>query len=269
MKVSFELPQEYLEWGKKKNINDYNFVLPSFYKKYTKYKEYYLNNSNIFTIMDCGLFEGDIFTVKELTDILLELKPNIFVVPDSWNNAKMSLKQAKEWLKIKKNQLEEIDIKLMAVIQCTDFKIGSNLYEKYIDLGYDCISFNHSSSAYSSFFPHSNILTSKMMGRIYFINQLLDKNIIDTTKYHHLLGCSDWKEFGYYGGKEYSFIKSIDTSCPVINGLEKIELNPLKKYIKPINPIAKYMDDNFNEQKSHLIENNVNIIKKLIIDSNE
>ena len=72
--------------------------------------------------------------------------------------------------------------KLMAVIQCTDYKIGSLLYGQYMDLGVEAIAFNHSSTAYQDFFPHENISISKMMGRIYFINQLKKKNIIDISK---------------------------------------------------------------------------------------
>jgi hypothetical protein len=40
MKISHEVPLELLEWSK--TTNDYEYILPYFYKRYPEYKEFYL-----------------------------------------------------------------------------------------------------------------------------------------------------------------------------------------------------------------------------------
>ena len=53
-----------------------------------------------------------------------------------------------------------------------------------------------------------------MFGRIRMINRLLSDGIIDTTKPHHLLGCSLPQEFKAY--RDLRWIHTIDTSNPVL-----------------------------------------------------
>ena len=169
IKVSHELPLCFLNKGKE--WNDYDFCLPTYWFKSEQYKQHYLDAkaAGRFIIADNGLFEGDSFTEKQLIEFVNELQPDIFVIPDVWNDALLSLRNAKRWTSMKEILPE--NTKLMAVIQCTDYKIGSLLYGQYMDLGVEAIAFNHSSTAYQDFFPHENISISKIMGRIYFINQ--------------------------------------------------------------------------------------------------
>ena len=157
VKVSHELPLCFLDKGKE--WNDYDFCLPTYWFKSEKYKQYYLNakKEERFIIADNGLFEGDSFTEKQLIDFVNELQPDIFVIPDVWNDAFQSYRNAKYWFNVMKDQLPE-NTNLMAVIQCTDYAIGSSLYQEYVDLGIKHIAFNHSSTAYQQFFPHKNLI---------------------------------------------------------------------------------------------------------------
>jgi prephenate dehydrogenase len=153
---------------------------------------------------------------------------------------------------------------LMAVIQCTDYSIGSSLYQEYIDLGIRHIAFNHSSTAYQQFFPHKNISVSKMMGRIYFINKLMENNIIDSSVHHHLLGCAIPDEFKYYG-PGYEFIKTLDTSNPVVWGCKGYSyLENITSIEKPKEKIEEFFDKNLDGTQIQLIFNNIKTFKSYL-----
>lgn len=263
MLISHELPlsllHEDIKW------NDYSFCLPTYWFKNTQYKEHYkaLSKTDRFIIADCGLFEGDSFTNEELIDFVNELEPNIFVIPDVWNDSIQSLKNAKYWQNVLKPQLSS-KTKLMAVIQCTDYEIGSTLYKQYIDLGIECIAFNHSSVAYQKFFPHENLSVSKMMGRIYFINQLKVNRIIDPKVHHHMLGTAIPDEFKYYG-RGYEFIKTVDTSNPVVWGCLGVKYGEkIVSIQKPDPKIEVFFNEHLTERQKYLIEENIRKFKSYI-----
>jgi hypothetical protein len=261
IKVSHELPLCFLNKGKE--WNDYDFCLPTYWFKSEQYKQHYLDAkaAGRFIIADNGLFEGDSFTEKQLIGFVNELQPDIFVIPDVWNDALLSLRNAKRWANMKEILPE--NTKLMAVIQCTDYKIGSLLYGQYIDLGVEAIAFNHSSTAYQDFFPHENISISKMMGRIYFINQLKKTKIIDNHIHHHLLGCAVPDEFKYYG-KGYEFIKTLDTSNPVVWGCKGVSYDEnITSIEKPKEKIEEFFNENL-DAKEKLIIFNINKFKNYI-----
>ena len=59
-----------------------------------------------------------------------------------------------------------------------------------------------------------------MMGRLKTITNLYKHNIISDFDRVHLLGCNLPQEYLYY--TDFKFIESIDTSNPVIHGLEGV-----------------------------------------------
>jgi len=262
IKVSHELPLCLL--NKSKDWNDYEFCLPTYWFKSPQYKEYYktVKKQDKFIIADNGLFEGDSFTEQQLLEFVNELQPDIFVVPDVWNDADLSLQNAKHWMTLKESLPKST--KLMAVVQCTDYEIGSSLYKQYVDLGVEAIAFNHSSTAYQDFFPHENLSVSKMMGRIYFINQLKKNNIINKDVHHHLLGCAIPDEFKYYG-KGYEFIKTLDTSNPVVWGCKKVDYSELITSIeKPKEKIEEFFDKDLDYKQVELIFYNIKTFKSYL-----
>lgn len=262
IKVSHELPlclQKDSEL-----LNDYEFCLPTYWFKYKQYKRYFkeAKEKGRFIIADNGLFEGDSFTELELIYFLNELKPDIFVIPDVWNDANKSWENALKWIDLQK--IIPYDTKLMAVIQCTDFEIGSKLYLDYINLGIKHIAFNHSSVAYQEFFPHENLSVSKMMGRIYFINQLKEHKKINKDVHHHLLGCASFLEFKTYNDPAYSFIKTADTSNPVIFGLKEQKYTFDNCWDKPNEKIEVWFDKKINKIQFECIKHNIEVFKTLL-----
>ncbi len=250
MLISHEVPLDLLDVSL--TFNDYDYLLPHYYVKYPKYKEFYLKSKEKgrTIIMDNGLFEGGVFPDKELISIINEIKPNIFIVPDAWNDNIATLENAKKWMRLKPQLPKETD--LMVVMQGRTLHSISTLYGDCCNIGYKHFAFNHSSKAYSYEFSHPNKQISAMMGRVYFISKMLNDGPLKIENYHHLLGCSLPQEVQYYG--EYDFIKSIDTSNPVILGAQGIKYG-CKLIDKPKEKIEEFMEKDLASNLKDIIFN--------------
>ena len=263
MKVSHELPLELMqhayEW------NDYDYCLPHLVDKYKEYKEFFqkARKDKRFIIMDNGLFEGVFHTVQDLLEKIEIVRPNIFIVPDSWNDSTTTIRSAKHWMINFKNDLPN-GVELMAVCQGKDFNELITTYQTLVDLGYTHIAFNHSSCAYQEMYPTfagTAPLKASMYGRMELIRRLTELNIIRKDIYHHLLGCSLPQEFSTY--KDYPFIKSVDTSNPILVGAEGVRYSDSGINFKPKEKLEHYFEKDLSGQKEDIIFN-VNKFKQLI-----
>ena len=220
MKVSHELPLSLMQHGYK--WNDYDYCLPHLIDKYLQYRIYFqkAHLDKRFIIMDNGLFEGVKHTTEDLYSKITLFKPNIFIVPDEWNDSAATLRNAKEWMNDHKPNLPK-ETELMAVCQGKDMGELITTYQTLLDLGYRHIAFNHSSIAYQERYEvigKTRPLYASMYGRMELIRQLVQTETINRNAYHHLLGCSLPQEFMCY--KDWEFIKSCDTSNPILVGAE-------------------------------------------------
>jgi hypothetical protein len=257
MKISHEVPLHLLSWSK--SVNDYEYILPYFYKRYPEYKEFYLQckAEGRFSILDNGLFEGETYTTHALINLINEVTPNIFVVPDEWNDWSKTYDHAKEWIELT-NKLPE-NTHLLVVLQGETFEEMKRLYKFCYNLGYRYFALNHSSIAYNSLFPHKNNLVSKMMGRIQAVH--LFSSVVTDDVYFHLLGASLPQEFMYYEG--YDFIKSIDTSNPILVGANKETYDKFGMLTKPKDKMEVYFEQDMIPCINQISEN-VDEFRKLI-----
>ena len=123
MKISHELPISLLPYSYK--WNDFDYLLPCFMGKYPGYKEYFLKakEDGRFIIMDNSLFEGYHHTNAELLSFIELIQPNIFIVPDSWNDSEKTIENAQNWIE----RFNLPRTQLMVVLQGNTFdelKIG-------------------------------------------------------------------------------------------------------------------------------------------------
>jgi hypothetical protein len=256
IKISHEVPLQLLPWSK--TINDYEYVLPYFYYRSPEYKEFYLQckQEGRFSILDNGLFEGETYTTEQLVDLNNELKPDIFIVPDEWNDFHKTYSHAKEWSELSINP----ETKLMVVLQGEKFDEIRLLYKLCYDMGYRHFALNHSSSSYLKAFPHKNKLVSKMMGRIQLVNFMYE-SFDRSDAYVHLLGATLPQEFMYYKG--YKFIKSVDTSNPILVGAKK-ETYPMFGLLdKPKETMKEFFDKDVMPNIKE-IHNNVNYFRNIV-----
>ena len=257
MKISHELPISLLPYSYK--WNDFDYLLPCFMGKYPGYKEYFLKakEDGRFIIMDNSLFEGYHHTNAELLSFIELIQPNIFIVPDSWNDSEKTIENAQNWIE----RFNLPRTQLMVVLQGNTFDELINMYKVITELGYTHIAINHSSNAYLNYFSELPVLEAQMKGRMKLVDELIKSNVLIETNYHHLLGASDWREFKYY--RDMNFISSCDTSSPIINGALGIKYNFNEIYFKPTEKLEFFMEKDLESQKE-IITFNINEFRKLI-----
>lgn len=246
--ISHEVPLDLLEASRK--FNDYHYCLPhlldndkyfNFFKDASKRKE--------FIIMDNGLFEGESHTTEDLIERLNEIKPNIFIVPDAWNNPTITYRNAKAWMTGHMHELHR-KTKLMAVVQAENVPDAIEMYSSLSSgLRYDHIALNHAGVFYKELYEHQNPLLSLMMGRVKFIKTLRKLSSFSPSIHHHLLGTTLPNEFSSYKGKEYDFIKTIDTSNPVIYGLKHGKYPDEVLLDKPKEKLETYFNQRLTSQQ--------------------
>jgi hypothetical protein len=160
-----------------------------------------------------------------------------------------------------KNHLPE-NVNLMAVCQGQDMGELITTYQTLVDLGYNHIAFNHSSIAYIKEYPSDMLrLKAQMYGRMEFIRKLVERGTIRKSHYHHLLGCSLPQEFMAYS--DWKFIRSCDTSNPILVGAEGVRYTDSGIHFKPEHKLEHYFEKNL-EDKVEDIKFNVQRFKQYI-----
>ena len=215
IKVSHEVPPVLLSLSK--HFNDYDYMLPHLMDENEAYRDYFqlAKHNGRYIVMDNSLHElGHAYRTDRLLHWINELKPDEFIVPDVWEDDYESIRNAREWANIK---LPEGVTKVAVVQAKTIFEAGE-CYKAYKQLGYEKIAFSYGASYYNDICPHVNTYLGKALGRVQLLTTLFHTGIIQDTDRVHLLGCAVPQEFGFYNG--FNFVESIDTSNPVMAGLE-------------------------------------------------
>ena len=262
MKVSHELPFGLLH--KSYEWNDYDYCLPHLIDKSDQYKLFFQKSrlDKRFIIMDNGLFEGVDHTLEDLLEKINLIHPNVFIVPDAWNDSTTTIRSAKHWMINYNNKLKEIDVNLMAVCQGKTIGELITTYQTLVDLGYKHIAFNHSSIAYTEFYPNHPKLFAQMYGRIELVRRLIETKTVRERVYHHLLGVALPQEIMAYS--RINWIKSVDTSNPVIVGALGQSYEEYGLLTKPKNKIEDFMEREFNKKEIEVIQSNINKFKSFI-----
>ena len=233
-KTSHELPINMLT--RSYEINDYEYCLPHLLDKDEMYKNHFYKakKDGRYIIMDNSLHElGVAYDSDRLMYWINELKPNEFIVPDVWQDQTATLVNAKKWMSI---ELPE-GVTKVAVVQAQSYHEAFECYNILKMQGYKKIAFSYGADWYAKEFPHPNPLVGKMMGRIMTISKMYKSKLIGKTDRVHLLGCALPQEFAYYN--DFPFIESIDTSNPIIHGLEGIKYSSNGLYTKSSTKIDK------------------------------
>jgi hypothetical protein len=260
MQISHELPLNLL--NKSYLWNDYDYCLPHLIDKHLSYKEYFIRarRHGRFIIMDNGLFEGVTHTEADLIEKINLIKPDIFIVPDEWNDPHRTLQNAQHWITKMKSKLPK-STELMVVMQGCSLGDFMNLYNDCVRMGYKYFAFNHSSIYYQNDGYHPNPLMNQMMNRVYVISRMYKEGIIKDSHYVHLLGASLPQEFVYYKDNAFPFVKSVDTSNPVIVGALGLKYEDYGLIVKPKNKIEEFMEQEFSLTQLETIQYNIKQFK--------
>ena len=224
MKVSHEAPIPYMK--QVRGLIDYDYCLPHLLDESDEYLDYFTESKEMrrYIIMDNSLHElGEPYKEERLWHWLHYLKPDEFIVPDYWQDKIATLVSAKSWLK--RNYPENTTP--VAVVQGKNEMEARECYRILKYQGYEKIAFSYGADWYKSYgeqyIEDANEAITKAHGRYNFIKELYEDKTINRTDSIHLLGCNIPQEFSWY--KNMPFIKSIDTSNPIIHGLAGIKYN--------------------------------------------
>lgn len=261
-KVSHELPINMLD--RSFEINDYEYCLPHLLDQNEVYRKHFedAKESGSYIIMDNSLHElGKAYDTDRLLHWINHLEPNEFIVPDVWQDQTATLVNAKHWMSIK---LPENTTKV-AVVQAQSYHEAYECYDILKTQGYEKIAFSYGADWYCDEFPHPNPLVGKMMGRIMTISKMYKSGLINESDRVHLLGCALPQEFGYYA--DFPFIESIDTSNPIIHGLQGVKYNSLGLLNKESIKIDQ-IDKEINTDILYDINHNLIQFKQFVQDGN-
>jgi len=263
-KISHELPINLLD--RSFEINDYEYCLPHLLDQNEEYKRHFYKAKELgrYIIMDNSLHElGEAYNTDRLLYWVRELEPDEFIVPDVWQDKTATLVNAKSWMR---NYKLPDNTTKVAVVQAQSYGEAHECYNiLQFHQGYKKIAFSYGADWYANEFPHPNPLVGKMMGRIMAISKMYKDKLIGDTDRVHLLGCALPQEFGYYA--DFPFIESVDTSNPIIHGLQGVRYNSLGLLTKSSTKIDQ-IEEVITTERLYDINHNITQFKKFVMDSN-
>lgn len=285
IKTNCELPLCLME--KNNELNNYDFVLFHLYKENKQYKEYFLNqreqNPDRLMILDNSAYEfyvkGEILNLYEFYCAIVELKPDIYILPDTLMNKQKTLEDTKSFYKeyglnivLKARSLP------MAVLQGNTPEELLECAKEYEDMGISHIAIPF----HNKFFldlgneidevgrmafckwhgMNPTLDTHYAMGRVVFLHKYLYD--LSCFNHIHLLGSHDPYEKAIYGMWRVQMkdgIMTMDTGYPVKCGIQGIMLGREKS--KPDVIIDEFLEDDLSEKVRDCIEMNVKIFRDI------
>ena len=258
VKISHEVPFCLLE--KSKEFNDYDYCLPHLMDQNEEYKNFFYESKKQgrYIVMDNSLHElGEAYDTDRLFHWIKEIEPDEFIVPDVWENYSKSVRNAKLW-----SQIELPDgVTKVAVVQAKDKHEAVLCTQMYKDLGYKKIAYSYGASYYNNICPHPNKDFGKAIGRYMVINDLIKNKILSPKDRVHLLGTASPIEFGLY--KNIECIESIDTSNPVMAGIEQKMYFDLGLPTKPEANMNNFQDIEEKDANLEFIEFNIKKFREI------
>lgn len=225
MKIAHEAPLSLMPLVKE--LTDYDYALvhlfddPDIGFRYRTFFECSLEAGRE-VILDNSLFElKESFDPRVFFDIIKDLKPTYYIIPDAWHDAEKTVKNLHYWLDYYQRDVPS-ECKSIGVVQGKTLQEFLWCYRRvapYVDM----VAITFSYPFYKEISGMVDVNYQKMVGRRNLLNILLQRDdIFNPEQPIHLLGCSLPQEFEYYSKDRFPFIRSVDTSNPVLHGLLKI-----------------------------------------------
>ena len=255
MKISHEVPIQLLKDSLR--FNDYQYCLVHLLDEYPEYKKHFMEFSKTGgdIILDNSIFElGTAFDADKFADKIRELKPTQYIIPDVLDDGPATIENYKKFVS-KYDDLPGIKI---GVVQGKTYDEFKKCYE-FMSTNADKISIPFTASCFNNMTNYTNKLDKWCYGRPITIFKLQEDDVWNFDKPHHLLGCSLYKEFKN-SRKFYkkSNIVSLDTSNPVVAGIDRIEYNDINGLtIKPSAKLFELLDTILDEEQLDVINYNI------------
>ena len=252
--VPFCLLEQNLKWS------NYQYCLPHLMEEDETYRNFFLQckENGVEMYLDNSLHElgesvGDELLIKWINI----LEPTTFFIPDVWEDMTASVVNARRWSTIK---VPEKTTKC-TVVQAKSLHEAMLCTQTYKDLGYKKIAYSYGAQYYHDLAPHPDKDFGKAIGRFMAISSLIKAKVLSQNDRVHLLGTANPIEFGLY--KNIKCIESIDTSNPIMAGIEKRIYHKLGISPKPVANMNNYQDVGLNSIGTELIEYNVRKFREI------
>ena len=259
IKVSHECPKSLFEMSKK--FNDYEYCLAHLYATDPEYRDFYKKCSaeGRECILDNSIFEGKGLTNKEFADIIVDLKPSHYIIPDVLEDADATIENI---VKFKKD-FPDLPGKVICVAQGKTYEDIVRCY-KVADTYGDKIAISFDYSYYESIFPEYCKLEAWCRGRRALISRMYSDGTWNNSKPHHLLGCSLVKEFRDPLYQNIS-IESIDTSNPIVAGIKQMSYDSIYGLSeKPSIKLCDLIDYKVTPRDEEIVRYNTRVFKRII-----
>ena len=235
MKISHESPLCLLD--RSRDYNDYDYALVHLFETEPTYLQFFKDSlaQGRTVLLDNSIFElGTAFDSDKFAHWIKELKPTEYIIPDVLEDTLGTMDNALDW----KEKYSDLPGKTIGVVQGKSYEDLVQCYD-YLDniIGVDKIAISFDYSYYLEVCPHPNKWMGYALGRVQTLTRLLNDNVINTEKPHHLLGCALPIEFMFYR-EGFKWLESLDTSNPIVHALLDFGYEPgglvSKKSIKLI-----------------------------------
>jgi len=268
VKVSHESPISILQ--ESVNYNDFDYALVHLFESHPSYYRYFKAAREIYNrevLLDNSIFElGHAFDSDKFLDAAIDLKPNMFIVPDVLENSYLTIDSFERWQREDRiNKVKDVCItKAIGAVQGTAWQELIDCY-KFMSDNADMIAISFDFSYYEVTGEGKTKLDRWCTGRQRFISQLIEKGIWNWDKPHHLLGCSLAKEFRYYVNHNIHNIVSCDTSNPIVAAIHGMKYDAdYGLPTKPSTKLADLIDHRVTKDEMEIIEYNTKMFKKIL-----
>ena len=228
MKVSHEVPFNYLELSLR--FNDYDYALVHLFDKYPEYVKFFKKsiNDGREVILDNSAYEISVtpelkekypagyYDMDKYAKWIEEVRPTYYILPDSKGDVEKSIELAYKFI----NEYPSHGLTI-GVVHGNSLEEMKDCYKEMTKIA-DKIAFSFEKwqleGAESTDIPYIRYRTIEKIG-------------IDESIPHHLLGCINPLEFSQF--KDCKWLDSIDTSAPITHALQKETLSVETAYKKP------------------------------------
>lgn len=244
--------------------NDYDYALVHLFDKNKEYYQFFHDSINLRgrdVLLDNSIFElKKAFDADKFAKWIETLRPTFYIVPDCLEDSATTIDNFKKWV-AEYDSLPGIKI---GAVQGKTFQEIVDCYRFMADNA-DYIALSFDFSYYQITAPGRTKLERFANGRKKLIDELIDKKIWCHSKPHHLLGASLPTEFRHYTKNGIDSIRSLDTSNPVMHGIEGNRYaHNLGLTWKSSQLLADNIEKELTPMQKSLIKDNVDIFKNIV-----
>lgn len=270
IKISHEMPLSMLRDGSEYKFNDYGYALVHLFEENREYYDYYVKSlkDGRTVYLDNSIFELETaFDADRFVYWLRRLNADsgsskiVYIVPDVLDDTEGTLSNMYSFL----DKYPSLPGRRMTVAQGKSIEDLVDCYN-ILSKASDVVGVSFNCLAYENLFEGRNLpkLETWVRGRHFFLETLYNLGHIQPNL--HLLGCGLPQEFKYYtvDHSELSkYILSIDTSNPVVHGIEGIKYTEEGLSSKSSIKLYTLLNYDLSNEDKQLIESNILAFRRI------